>query len=173
MPEKEPQEKIRRIFGLGRLSSMLPRSLTRKSLFDGRHDRLLKILLLLGLSLAITITLTPRGQRPLRQYKVGDIAEENIKALGTFLVEDVDITAQRKRELLASIPPVFDLDEEAAAKAHERLRQALEFLRRNYQELSQQKVSGEKPNAKAKIAHPRFPAIYKALLAMIGQMFKP
>ncbi|MDD2902446.1 MAG: HDIG domain-containing protein [Syntrophales bacterium] len=164
MPEKEPQEKIRRIFGLGRLSSMLPRSLSRKSLSVSRHERLLKILLLLGLSLAVTLTLTPRGQRPLRQYKVGDIAEENIKALGTFLVEDVEITAQRKRELLAQIPPVFDLDEEAAAKAHERLRQALEFLRRNYQELSQQKAAGEKPNAKNKTAHPRFPAIYKVLL---------
>jgi len=164
MPEKESQEKISRIFGLGRLGSLLPRALARNSLFSGRYERLWKILLLLGLSLAITVILTPKGQRPLRQYKVGEIAQENVKALGTFLVEDVEITAQRKRELLAQVPPVFDLDEEAAAKAHERLRQALEFMRRHYQELTQPKVSGDEQNPNIKHAPLRFSAVYKRLL---------
>jgi putative nucleotidyltransferase with HDIG domain len=164
MAEKEPPEKIKRIFGLGRLSSLLPRSLTRKSLSPNKHERVYKILLLVGLSLIITFILTPHGHRPLRQYKIGDIAQENVKAIGTFLVEDVEITAQRQKELLEQIPPVFDLDEQAAAKVHERLRHALDFMRRKYQELSQSLPSGEGRSVNKKAAHPRFSQIYKGLL---------
>ncbi|MBI4796727.1 MAG: HDIG domain-containing protein [Deltaproteobacteria bacterium] len=164
MVEKESPEKIRRIFGQGRLSSLLPRSLARKSLFPVKHEKVYKILLLLGLSLVVTFILTPHGHRPLRQYQVGNIAQENVKAIGTFLVEDVEITAQRQRELLAQIPPVFDLDDQAAAKLHERLRHALEFMRRKYQELSQASAPGEGWTVSRKRAHLRFSVIYKGLL---------
>ena len=124
----------------------------------------MKILLLVGLSLAITLILTPRTHRPLRQYQVGDIAQENIKAIGTFLVEDVEITAQRQREVLAQIPPVFDLDEQSLAKVSDRLRQAMEFMRRKYQELAQAPAPGAGRNAARNNAHPRFAVIYKGLL---------
>ncbi len=164
MPEKEPQEKIKRIFGQGRLGSLLSRSLARKPLSPGKHDRLYKILLLLGLSFAITLILTPHGYRAHRDYQLGDIAQENIKAIGTFLVEDEEITAQRQRELLAQIPPVFDLDEQAAAKVHERLRQAMEFMRRKYQELSQPPVADGAKSAHRNNGSPRFSTVYKGLL---------
>ncbi len=162
MPEKEPPEKIRRIFGQGRWSSLLTRSFA--SLSHRRLERFIKILLLLGLSLTITLILTPHTHRPLRQYQVGDVAQENIKAIGTFLVEDVEITAQRQRELLAQIPPVFDLDEQSAAKIYERLRQAMELMRRKYQELSQPSAPEEDRNPGRKNARPRFSVIYKGLL---------
>jgi len=163
MAEKETPEKIRRIFGQVRLSSLLPRSLARKSFSPLKHEKVYKILLLLGLSLVITLIVTPHGQRPLRRYQVGDVALENVKAIGTFLVEDVEITAQRQKKLLAEIPPVFDLDEQAATKVHERLRQALEFMRRKYQEFSQA-APGEEQGAGKKNSHPRFSQIYKGLL---------
>ena len=165
MSEKEPQEKIRRIFGQGGWGALIPRSLARKSLSLTKHERLCSVLLLLVLSLAITIILTPWGHRPLRKYRVGDVAQENIKALGSFLVEDVETTAQRKQELLAQVPPVFDLDEEAPVKVHERLRQAMEFMRHKYQELSQPPAAAEGQPQNPKNARPRFPAIYKGLLA--------
>jgi putative nucleotidyltransferase with HDIG domain len=164
MPEKETPEKIRRIFGQGRWSSLLSRPFALTSLSPRRPERILKILLLLGLSLAITLILTPRTHKPLRQYQVGDIAQENIKAIGTFLVEDVEITAQRQREVLAQTPPVFDLDEQAGAKVADRLRQALEFMRRKYQELSQAPAPGTERSGARSNAHPKFSVIYKGLL---------
>jgi putative nucleotidyltransferase with HDIG domain len=162
MAEKEPPSKIRRIFGQGRWSSFRLRSLGRKSPADGRAERLRKILLLLGLSFAITLILTPRGQTPIRQYRVGDVAQENIKATGTFLVEDVLTTAQRQREAVAQIPPVFDLDEQATAGSQERLRQALDFIRRKQQEFSGNPALEEGRNLRKD--PPAFAVVYKALL---------
>ncbi|MEW6659286.1 MAG: HDIG domain-containing metalloprotein [Thermodesulfobacteriota bacterium] len=164
MAEKESPEKIRRIFGQGRWSSLLSKPFALTSLSSRRQERILKILLLLGLSLAITIILTPRTHKPLRQYQVGDIAQENIKAIGTFLVEDVEITAQRQREVLAETPPVFDLDEQAAVKVSDRLRQAMELMRRKYQELAQAPAPGTGRSGARNNPHPRFSVIYKGLL---------
>jgi putative nucleotidyltransferase with HDIG domain len=164
MAEKDPPEKIRRIFGQGRWSSLLSRPFALSSLSPRRHERVLKILLLLGLSLALTLVLTPRTHKPLRHYLVGDIAQENIKAIGTFLVEDVEITAQRQREVLAEIPPVFDLDEQAAVKVSDRLRQAMEFIRRKYQELAQTPAPASGRSGARDNALPRFSVIYKGLL---------
>ena len=165
MPEKENPGKVRHIFGQSRSwASLLPRSLSRKSLSSEKNGRIYKLLLLVSLSLAITLILTPRTNRPLRQYKVGDIAQEDIKAIGTFLVEDVEITAQRQRELLAQMPPVFDLDEQSATKVQGRLHQALEFMRRKQQELSQPPGSRGGQNDNQKNARLRPSVIYKALM---------
>ncbi|OGP69556.1 MAG: hypothetical protein A2Z73_02105 [Deltaproteobacteria bacterium RBG_13_60_28] len=165
MPEKENPGKVRHIFGQSRSwASLLPRSLSRKSLSSEKNGRIYKLLLLVSLSLAITLILTPRTNRPLRQYQVGDIAQEDIKAIGTFLVEDVEITAQRQRELLAQVPPVFDLDEQSATKVQGRLHQALEFMRRKQQELSQPPGSRGGQNDNQKNARLRPSVIYKALM---------
>ena len=129
MPDKEPPIKIRRLFGLERLRSRLPRSLCRKLPASPLEEMVLKLALLLILSLGLALILSPRTPVTSRQYRVGDIARENVKAIRGFLVEDVETTAKRQRELLAQIPPVFDLQEQMADKVQQRLHKAMDYLR--------------------------------------------
>ena len=90
--------------------------------------------LLLVLSLSLAFILSPRTSTPSRHYQVGDIARENVKATGEFLVEDVETTAKRQKELLAQTPPVFDLEEQMADKVQQRLQKAMDYMRRVSQE---------------------------------------
>src|SRR5208337_4432093 len=98
MSDKEPPGKIRRLFGLERLRSRLPRSLSRKLSATAREEWALKLALLLFLSLGLAFILSPRTPATARQYRVGDIARENIKAIRGFLVEDVETTTKRQQE---------------------------------------------------------------------------
>jgi putative nucleotidyltransferase with HDIG domain len=107
---------------------------SRRAKFFAHHDGALRVLLLIGLSLAMAGLLTPQPQKPLHRYKLNAVAQEDVRAVGDFLVEDVDTTRQRRQELLAHLPPVFDLDEEIAEKFRERLQQAFEFMRQRRQE---------------------------------------
>ncbi len=158
VPEKESPDKISRIFGLGRtLRSRWSRSNSRKQLLASKNEKIYRLVLLLSISLLLALVLTPWSHKLLHHYQVGEIVRENIKAMGDFLVEDVETTGQRQRELLAQMPPVFDLEEQQAARAQERLRQALEFMRRKYQDASQ-------ATAAPRTGKPRFSLIYKDLL---------
>jgi cyclic-di-AMP phosphodiesterase PgpH len=135
VPDKEqPTAKISLIFGLERLRGRWPRGQSRKPPAPPRDQRPLKLGLLLVLSLSLTFILAPRSATTFRHYRVGDIARENVKATGEFLVEDVETTAQRKKEVLARIPPVFDLDEQVADKAQARLQKAMSYMRRVIQD---------------------------------------
>ncbi len=157
MPDKEPRDKISRFFGLGKSwRSRWSRAFPRKGLLSPGNDKLPKVGLLLGMSLLLALLITPWSPKPLRTFQLGDLAREDIKAVGDFLVEDVDTSAQRQRDLMTQIPPVYDLDEQMAETAQERLVQAMEFMRRKYQELSQPPGEAEKP---------KFSVIYKILLA--------
>ena len=138
MPEKEPPDKISRIFGLGRtFRSRLSRSLSRKTLAAAKHDKIYRVILLVGVSLLLALILTPWSHKPLRHYRVGDIARRDLKAVGDFLVEDVETAAQRQQELLAQTPTVYDLDEQVGVKAQERLSKSMDFMRRQMQESPQ------------------------------------
>ena len=165
MTEKESSGKISRIFGRGR--SWRPRlswSFPRRPLTPQEYEKGGKLLLLLGLSLAIALILSPHPQKPSRQYKLGDIAQENIKAVGDFLVEDVESTGQRQKELLDQIPTVYDLDEEAFSKVQARLHNSLQFMRQKQQELSIQPAAREGRAGFRPESHPRSAGIYKGLL---------
>jgi putative nucleotidyltransferase with HDIG domain len=138
MPEKDASDRISRLFGLGRaLRPRWPRTSSRKDPPARRREKIFKLILLLVVSLSIALILTPRPHKPLQRYQVGEVARENLKATADFLVEDVETTAQRQRELLAQIPQVYDLEEQVTAKGQERLHAAMEFMRRAYQEASQ------------------------------------
>ncbi len=145
MVEKESADKIRRIFGLRTWRSRWSRSLTQKHFLSPKREKIAKVLLLLGLSLFLTLLLIPSTYKSLPNYQVGDIAQESVKATGEFLVEDAETTAQRQRDLLAQIPPVFDLEEQFADKVQQRLHDALEFMRGFFQEASQPGGRGSVP----------------------------
>lgn len=161
MPDKEtPSPKIRHLFGLERLRARLPRTLSRKPAAPPLDERFAKLCLLLFLSLTLALILSPRTQTPSRHYKVGDIARENVKATGTFLVEDVETTAKRQKERLAQTPPVFDLEEQISTKVQQRLQKAMEYMRGVSQE-SRQAASAGRP-APGRKTRSRLP--YKVLL---------
>ena len=147
MPDKARTAKIRHLFSLERLRARLPRSLVQGLSSITNNERLAKLGLLLILSLGLAFLLAPQTPTTSRRYQVGDIARENVKATGGFLVEDVETTAQRHKEILAQTPPVFDLEEQMAGKVQERLQKAMDYMRR----LSQEDAGrGEPAAAKAR-----------------------
>ena len=163
MPDNEPPKKITPVQDWERaLRAKLtwPRKLKLPAFL--KNDRNLRILLLVGLSLFIAYLLSPQPQRPLRQYKVQDIARENIRAVGDFLVEDVETTQKRRQMLVTRIPPVFDLDEQVAAKIQERLHRALEFMRQVSRKLSTEYLNDQAQQATP--AKSSFTPPYKELL---------
>ncbi|MDI6854174.1 MAG: HDIG domain-containing protein [Deltaproteobacteria bacterium] len=144
MAEKETPGKIGRLYELGSsLRSRCERLVSAKSRSSRHYARASKIALLLALCLCITFILAPQPQRPLKKYREGDISQEDVKAIRNFLVEDVETTAKRRKELLAEVPPVYDLDEQAAARIQERLHGALMFMRREFRKPAA--ASGQAP----------------------------
>jgi cyclic-di-AMP phosphodiesterase PgpH len=163
MPEKDVPKSISRIFGMGRsLRARLPKSLSRKFVLSPGQDWGVRVALLLGLSLMLALILSPRISEPQRHYQVGDVARENVKAIGEFLVEDVETTAKKKRELMTEVPPVFDLQEQMGDEVQQRLSKAMDYMRRVSQEAaapSQGGQAGAAAMGKTKAAVP-----YKVLL---------
>ena len=109
-----------------------------KSFQLARHEQSLKILLLITLGLVVAMIVAPQPQIPLGAYKVNAIAQESIRAAGNFQVEDEEATRNRQREILATLPPVFDLDDQVIAKIQDHLHHSLEFLNKATQGINQE-----------------------------------
>jgi len=163
MPEKDVPKGISRIFGMGRsLRARLPKSLSRKVVLSPWQDRGARVALLLALSLLLALILSPRISEPQRRYPVGDVARENVKAIGEFLVEDVETTGKKQQELMTQVPPVFDLQEQLGEEVQQRLQKAMDYMRRISQEAVAPPPAG-RAGAAAK-GNPKPPAPYKVLL---------
>jgi putative nucleotidyltransferase with HDIG domain len=163
MPEKDVPRTISRIFGMGRsLRARFPKSLPRKIVLSPRQESGAKVALLLVLSLLLALILSPRLSDPQRHYLVGDVARENVKAIGEFLVEDVETTGKKQQELMTQVPPVFDLQEQLGEEVQQRLQKAMDYMRRISQEAvapPQEGRAGAAAKGKAKSTVP-----YKVLL---------
>ncbi|MFW6126951.1 MAG: HD family phosphohydrolase [Thermodesulfobacteriota bacterium] len=172
MPDKElPQRASRVMDWWNQLIARLGWTRSRKAAWSSKHEQSGKILLLLVLSLAIAVLLAPHPRKPLGQYKVGAIAQENIRAVGDFLVEDVETTQKRQREILAALPPVFDLDEQVVQKLQTRLHRGLEYMRQVSQKTTQELIKAQQNQAnkenqenKRAVPQPGFAEIYPELL---------
>ncbi|MFZ5448064.1 MAG: HD family phosphohydrolase [Thermodesulfobacteriota bacterium] len=135
MADKDVPNAISRFFGLGRsLRAKFPMPFSRKSLLPPWQGQGAKIALLVGLSLIMALILSPRISAPLGKYRVGDVAQENVRATGEFLVEDVETTVKKREELMTQVPPVFDLQEQLGEQVQQRLQKAMDFMRRISQE---------------------------------------
>ncbi|MCL4502847.1 MAG: HDIG domain-containing protein [Deltaproteobacteria bacterium] len=159
MNDKESGGKIRHIFGLERLRSRLPRSLSKLAP-PAWDERFTKLALLLVLSLGLAFLLAPRSATISKHYQVGDIGRENIKATGEFLVEDEQTTAKRRKELLSETPQVFDQEEHIAEKVLQRLQKAMEYMRR----LSQENAANNEQLAAGSKTRRKPTSSYKMLL---------
>lgn len=135
MPEKDVPKAISRIFGMGRsLRARLPKALSRKIAPSPWQERGARVAVLLVLSLLLALILSPRISEPQRKYSVGDVVRENVKAIGEFLVEDVETTGKKQQELLTQVPPVFDLQVQLGEEVQQRLQKAMDYMRRISQE---------------------------------------
>ena len=158
MPEKDVPKGISRIFGMGRsLRARLPKVLSGKAIPSPWQERGARVALLLVVSLLLALILSPRISEPQRKYKVGDVARENVKAIGEFLVEDLETTAKKQQELLTEVPPVFDLQEQLGEDIQQRFQKAMDHMRRISQEtvaLPLEGKTGAAVKGKAKPAVP-------------------
>ncbi len=91
-----------------------------------------RVLLLVGLSLALGILVTPHYIVLSVNYQVGEVAERDIKAARDFLVTDEAATQQKREEAALSSLTVYDLDEETVQHLHKRLDTAFNMMRTPY-----------------------------------------
>jgi cyclic-di-AMP phosphodiesterase PgpH len=163
MPDNETPPKFSRLQDWGRswlAKRGLPRS--RKASLSAKQEKWAKIILLVVLSLTLALILGTLPRRPLGSYKIGALAQENIRALGDFQVEDVEITRKRQREVLATLPLVFDLDDQITTKIQASLNHSLEFMRQASQEITQELIATQ--GNQVPPATPPFSALYAKLL---------
>ena len=66
--------------------------------------------ILLSLSMIISVLLFPSILTPPKAYKVGDVADRDIKASRDFLVENKALTEQDRQEAVKAVLSVYDFD---------------------------------------------------------------
>ncbi|MBC8418714.1 MAG: HDIG domain-containing protein [Desulfobacterales bacterium] len=66
--------------------------------------------ILLGLSIIISVLLFPTILTPPKAYKLGDIADRDIKASQTFLIENTDLTEKDRQDVVRAVLSVYDFD---------------------------------------------------------------
>jgi putative nucleotidyltransferase with HDIG domain len=88
------------------------------------------------LSVIISFLLFPNILRiPKVEYSLGDVASKDIKASHDFLVEDKELTKQRRDEAVESSPFVYDF-ESSGAYLSQRVRESFSFGRKELQRYS-------------------------------------
>jgi hypothetical protein len=103
----------------------------RKHLVDllGRYSGE-KGLLLAAISFFTAVLLTPSFTVIHPSYRLGDVADRNIKAKRDFLIEDAEATRNKREEALRLAPLVYDLDEQVLEEGRSRLEMAFQTARR-------------------------------------------
>lgn len=85
--------------------------------------------ILVVLSIIIAALITPSFMVSRRSYRLGDIADRNIKAKRDILVEDEAATIKKRQEAARQAPAVYDLDENVVVHIHERVQAAFQAMR--------------------------------------------
>ena len=80
----------------------------KKTKWSGQEAR--KWYILIGLSIIISILLFPNILTRPRDYKLGDVADVSVKASHEFLIENHELTEQKRHDAVRSIPSVYDFD---------------------------------------------------------------
>ena len=104
----------------------------KKSVFLGdffRPERL-KWPILVILSLAISVTLFPHILSDSETYKLGEVAQQDIKASRDFLIENNELTEENREKAVKEALSVYDFDSAASNLVH-RIKEALSFAREN------------------------------------------
>ena len=76
--------------------------------------------ILFGLSVIISIILYPNILISPVIYRLGDVADRDIKSTHEFLVEDNELTEKNRRDAVKKVLPVYDFDRTATNVASRR-----------------------------------------------------
>jgi len=80
--------------------------------------------ILIGFTIIFTIILYPTLIITKHCYKLGDVAEKNIKAPKDFLVEDEGATEENRKRAAEEVLPVYDINESLSVKLSQNVKQA-------------------------------------------------
>ncbi|MFO7599627.1 MAG: HDIG domain-containing protein [Candidatus Desulfacyla sp.] len=111
--------------------------------------------ILLGLSAIISILLFPSILTPPKAYRLGDVADRDIKASRDFLVENIELTEKNRQEAVRAVSPVYDFNPtgtDMAARIKEAFESGREYLAKSL-ELSYAYDSGSLASEKALTDH--------------------
>ena len=89
----------------------------------------LKLLLILGLSVVITVMIAPNLNLVPARYQEGDVIPETIVIKDNVALVDPRSTELRRQQALAELPPVFDYDPRLKAKSLDTLAAAFGKMR--------------------------------------------
>ena len=109
-----------------------------------KQPALYKGLLLLVTCLIIASLISPRIPSTVPSYQVGDVSDQNIKALQDLLVEDTASTAAKRQEKEGKSPSIYDFDSEASEEVHNRVAATFKHLRTILEDSSQDLSFDEK-----------------------------
>jgi len=110
---------------------------------------------LLGFSIIISILLFPSVLTPPKAYKMGDVADRDIKASRDFLVEDLELTEKNRQDAVRAVMSVYDFDPtgtDIASKIREAFESGRGYLSKSV-ELSYTYDSGSPASEKALADH--------------------
>jgi putative nucleotidyltransferase with HDIG domain len=85
--------------------------------------------ILIGVTIIFTILLYPNLVVKKHSYKLGDVAEKNIKATKDFLIEDKDATEANRREAVAKVLTVYDHDVTLSQTINQNVKKAFNDIR--------------------------------------------
>jgi putative nucleotidyltransferase with HDIG domain len=102
-----------------------------------------KVLLLAGFSLILGVLVTPHYIVLPADFRVGDVAEYDIKAVHDFLVTDEAATQRKKDETARESLAVYDLDEQTVENLRQRLGAVFTPLRSLFQQSAESSVAAK------------------------------
>ena len=98
--------------------------------------------ILVGVTIIFTILLYPNLVVKKHSYKLGDVAEKNIKATKDFLIEDRDATEANRREAVGKVLTVYDHDVTLSETINQNVKKAFNDIRAVFKaEKNQNKIA--------------------------------
>jgi putative nucleotidyltransferase with HDIG domain len=85
--------------------------------------------ILIGVTIIFTLLLYPNLVVKKHSYKLGDVAEKNIKATKDFLIEDKDATEANRREAVGKVLTVYDHDVTLPQTINQNVKKAFNNIR--------------------------------------------
>lgn len=123
--------------------------------------------ILIGFTIIFTIILYPTLVITKHPYKLGDVAERDIKAPKDFFIEDKEATEENRKALVEKVLTVYDNNASLAEKLSRQVKQAFTELR-EISEAYKENQDKTSPNEKIKSLNEQFWAFKESFEEKIG-----
>ena len=94
-----------------------------------RSDLQIKWTILIGITILFAVILSPSLVTKRHVYKLGDVAEEDIKAPSDFFIEDAEATEAKRIQAVEAVQTVYDHDTALSTQLSMRIESAFDDLR--------------------------------------------